>query len=374
MRPEDLSDALNLLEDDLLRETDLTRGLPRRAPRRLALLAACLAVLALLIGRPGPDSAQDLPLLTITPDANGMGFEGYRAYDIEELVSANPWREENAPTRLPVFDNPCLPGEGEAAVQPDWETMETLARQTADALADETGEPVPAGQREGSRLVLEMEAVTVTVDMALTTEILFDPARPMPESCAPAGGAACDTMAAADWLRTEYAVLLAMEDPRPAIQGGEYDLSGQKGNYSLAFFEGAGSEEEVLLHYNLEQVEFAFDSEGALFRIRLHRPDLSHKLGDYPLITAREAEEMLLAGQYLTSVPYDMPGRAYVARVELLYRSESWQSCYMPYYRFYVELPQEAGENGMKCFGAYYVPAVEPRYMADGPGWDGGLF
>ena len=50
---------------------------------------------------------------------------------------------------------------------------------------------------------------------------------------------------------------------------------------------------------------------------------------------------------------------------------ESWQSCYMPYYRFYVELPQEAGENGMKCFGAYYVPAIAAEYIADMPLYDG---
>lgn len=43
----------------------------------------------------------------------------------------------------------------------------------------------------------------------------------------------------------------------------------------------------------------------------------------------------------------------------------------MPYYRFLVELPQEARENGLKSYGAYYVLAVEEEYLTGLPVWDG---
>lgn len=42
----------------------------------------------------------------------------------------------------------------------------------------------------------------------------------------------------------------------------------------------------------------------------------------------------------------------------------------MPYYRFYVELPEEESD-GMKTYGAYYVPAVEEKYISNMPLWDG---
>ena len=43
----------------------------------------------------------------------------------------------------------------------------------------------------------------------------------------------------------------------------------------------------------------------------------------------------------------------------------------MPYYRFYVELPEETQNNGLNTYGAYYVPAVESRYISNMPTWEG---
>lgn len=79
---------------------------------------------------------------------------------------------------------------------------------------------------------------------------------------------------------------------------------------------------------------------------------------------------MLLEGKYLTSSPYDLPGREYVAKVELAYRGSRVR---IPYYRFLVELPEENEAcglpEGLKTFGAYYVPAVEGKYL-DGVPYD----
>lgn len=38
----------------------------------------------------------------------------------------------------------------------------------------------------------------------------------------------------------------------------------------------------------------------------------------------------------------------------------------MPYYRFYVELPEEK-RAGLNNYGAYYVPAVEKEYLTNMP-------
>lgn len=40
--------------------------------------------------------------------------------------------------------------------------------------------------------------------------------------------------------------------------------------------------------------------------------------------------------------------------------------------RFYVELP-DLEENGMKCYSAYYVPAVKEEYISNMPTWDGSM-
>ena len=57
---------------------------------------------------------------------------------------------------------------------------------------------------------------------------------------------------------------------------------------------------------------------------------------------------MLLNGSYLTTVPYEISGPEYVKKVELIYRTGSHEQYFMPYYRFYVELPEEEMENGRK--------------------------
>lgn len=92
-------------------------------------------------------------------------------------------------------------------------------------------------------------------------------------------------------------------------------------------------------------------------------------MGDYPIIDAAEARELLKQGHFLTTAPADFPGLEYVRRLELIYR-HGWEATLIPYYRFYVELPEMAkGER--KTFGAYYVPAVEGRYIENMPLWDG---
>ena len=94
------------------------------------------------------------------------------------------------------------------------------------------------------------------------------------------------------------------------------------------------------------------------------------KLGDYPLISVAEAKEKLLDGQYQTSVPVPMPGEKYIAKVELVYRSGPKEETLLPYYRFYVELQDGNGwqmtqSNGLKTYGAYYVPAIQDDYISN---------
>lgn len=108
-----------------------------------------------------------------------------------------------------------------------------------------------------------------------------------------------------------------------------------------------------------------------MFLARVFQPDLSGKVGDYPIITAAAAKELLGNGNFITTVPVEMPGLEYVAKFELIYRTGGTEKYFMPYYRFYVELPDMEIKNGPKTYGAYYVPAVERKYISNMPLWDG---
>ncbi|MBQ7774398.1 MAG: hypothetical protein IJ379_00605 [Lachnospiraceae bacterium] len=85
---------------------------------------------------------------------------------------------------------------------------------------------------------------------------------------------------------------------------------------------------------------------------------------------------MLIDHVYATTVPYDFPGEEYIRDCELVYRTHILEKYYIPYYRFYVELPEIEGnttinaaalEHGLITYGAYYVPAVEEKYIENMP-------
>ena len=123
-------------------------------------------------------------------------------------------------------------------------------------------------------------------------------------------------------------------------------------------------------------MNFYPNDSGKLSIIRRNNGLLSaEKLGDYPVITAAEAEERLSAGNYQTSVPAAFSGEESIGRVELVYRTGRSEEILMPYYRFYVLLPESVygadDEEGLKTYGAYYVPAVAEEYIADMPIYDG---
>lgn len=118
MREEYISDAFNMLDDAIIREVDIVRN---KAEKRkinwkawgLLIAAACLVLIisirsGMFLSKPLSET-ENLPMLTIAENTSeGMGFEGYIAFDISELVNANPWNEDAKILTLPVFQNPVV--------------------------------------------------------------------------------------------------------------------------------------------------------------------------------------------------------------------------------------------------------------------------
>lgn len=401
MKREDISDAMAHIGDDLLEEADALRGtgvMKRSHWKGWAALAACAGVVLFGAVRWGGGPAEPLPtpasettappettapaetvqitpvptvdglpMLTIELGETGMGFEGYMAYDISQLVSGNPWTEEAGLTTLPVYANPL---EWDEYGQPvgDRTAMEAALEEVAGRLGLEGTE---IGETDWGALTIQGEGLTLDVTSILPVTLEFEPTRALPEGYDFGYHAPYDSMkAAGEYLMETYAALLDMEEPTLSLWGGDYNIYREQG-YQIEVYEGAGDLTDRLVGYHFRRVAFYPDEEGQLWMIRFYQADLSHKLGDYPIITVEEAQELLGEGHYITSVPYELPGLEYVEKVELVYRNGALEGCWMPYYRFYVRLPEEAEEDGLQTFGAYYVPAVEGRFLTNLPVWDG---
>ena len=316
MRPEQLSDALNYLEEDLIAEAAAVRDHSKaRRPswQKWGALAACLAVAVfagtrLLPGealpkpgnppRPGasgpsqPVQGGELPTLTIQWDTSGgMGFEGYMAFDIAELGGNNPWTEEAELSTLPVYKNPLTYDEQHRATGANWRRMKALLLDVAGKLGLDTqnlpitdntpsqeqqqairekfaavGDTVPEGYFDPTTLIIEGEGVTVEVDQTLTASIDFAPPVALPEGYNFTHYATrAEKRKAADWLSSQYYGLVSgMAKPLLDQGMGDRNIYSQQ-SFDVEYYDGAGSLEEQMVSYSFYRTAFYCDDNGELF-------------------------------------------------------------------------------------------------------------
>ena len=416
MKSEIISDALNMLNDDIIEETANVRANIKKHKKdyrklwwKWASVAACLTFAAYAGTRILPSikfpnipilpitenvDKTTLPMLSITENTGAaMGFEGYLVYDISELVNENPWKETMTLSTLPVYKNPLSYNKNMIASGADFDKMRTFLIELADRFGLDTNTltitdnapdektrqqitykmdgNVPDGYFNPTALIIKTDDLEIEVDQTMTAKITFEPAISLPEEYHFTHYASYENIVAmADYLKNEYKDFIGIDNPHVDISGGDYNIYLQQG-YQISFFDSSGNDIEQLVNYNFNRVSFYCDDEGELFLARVYQPDLTKKVGDYPIITVEKAKKLLADGKYITTVPYEMPGMDYVAKTELIYRTGALEEYYMPYYRFYVELPKELRDGTLKTYGAYYVPAVESTYISNMPVWDG---
>lgn len=430
MRQEQIIDALNLLEDDILEETDALRrhGRPTaiRWKQMAAGIAACLVLTSSwwVISRyrnvninndkepsvseipsdinsteisngsedelPPEGEVDGLPLLSVmdfsaTGAAGGFGAE--MAYDVSELISGNPWSESDYFSTLPVYRNPInvdvrnyfkVTGMDAAKM---WEVLqETVDRLGLDSTSLEMAgpsisiDPLEPIAIEEAVVSAKGDGIELEVDASLIAQVIFDPPVTLPDNYNNYYYASYEEkVALGEYLQDTFSNLIGWSEPTLVVSGGGYSIYGDQ-SYGIEFYNGEGDLTEKFLNYNFHRIEFyGYPYGNQLNRIRIFQRDCSQKLGDYPIITVEKARELLLEGKYVTSVPYEVPGEEYVASVELVYNTGLTDEYFMPYYCFYVELPEErdankeAQERGLLTYGIYFVPAVEEKYLDGKP-------
>ncbi len=357
----------------------------RALPRRILAFAAAVVMLVGLLG--GVMHWQEmrrlaaLPRLDIASIAGGMGFEGYHAYDIAELENGNPWTAENAPDSLPVYRNAAAnPYELHTGL-----TEEEMHARLADTAAI-LGEPLTDVkiQRAGNtyrtdvgylvppETIMLMTAAAgaysleILPDAVLTVRFPDGTALPDDLHFTYTDSTKEQAQSALAWLCERFAALTDFAEPAQALRAQRHYPDGTLSR-SYHAYDAAGGIENRILAYNFSYAQFAPDDAGDLMLIRLcNLLDSVTEVGDYPLISPSEASEILLAGDWYTTSPYGQPTAAQIARTDLVYRHGTALEYWMPYYRFYIEIPENE-KDGLKLFAAYYVPAVHPDYLLSQP-------
>lgn len=407
MKSEDISNALNDISEEYLNSANERRTAKSKKSHWIKWVSAAAAMAlicfagAKIIHTPEiePEHNDDpvggteieygstLPLLEyIENSAIAYGFEGYMAYDISELDNGNPWNKDMVFETLPVFRNNSFndagiayPGIGEDAMNAKLESIaEKLDLEMQNAIETtyvgdfSSGTGIP--DDFVTRIQADFGSFTIEIESNGSITAVFNgyEGAEIPEEYSftynnTTEGEAFETIA---YLHENYGDIIGVEDAS-FVTSKEYTFSGEEiRDYSIYDF--SGDEISDMLNYSFSEVDLAPNDEGKLMIIRINdHLSCAEKIGDYPIISVDEATDMLLEGGYITTVPYEMPGKKYISKIELIYRSGISENIWMPYYRFLVELPEMAQENGLKNFGAYYVPAVEPEYITGLPLWNG---
>ncbi len=105
------------------------------------------------------------------------------------------------------------------------------------------------------------------------------------------------------------------------------------------------------------------------------RTVLNHFLKELPAEARRLFVQRVTIRYTVTSVPDEFPGAEAIGKVELVYRMDSQEEFFMPYYKFYVRLDEshDIEELNLVTYGTYYVPAVSGEYINNMSRWDGSL-
>ena len=256
------------------------------------------------------------------------------AYDISELVNANPWNENSELSALPVYQNPLTYDENYIASGADFDKMQEFILDVAGRLGFDTnnltitdnaldeeakqemiekfkkaGDSVPEGYFDPTKLVIKAEGIEIEVDQSMTAKVSFDPAVSLPEEYNFTHFASYDDkVAVADYLKSEYCEFIGIDDPQVNIYGGDYNIYNQQ-SYSIEFFDAGESAVEQIINYNFNRVAFYCDDNGELFMARIYQPNLSKELGEYPIISPEQAKELLLTVIILRRSLMKFPGQ-----------------------------------------------------------------
>lgn len=392
MRGNELLDKMELIDPAYVEAADTVAKRKKNVFIKWGAIAACLCLVAAGAVRfaqqnvpPHPDNP-DLAPITIPELFSGMGFEGYLVYDASELDNGNPWSKDMNITSLPVYKNGSYDSSGAGVpVGLSEEEMidrlnfavstldlEVLSTETiSDGFAGNSSETNPSTVPTQIVAHTDNGTVYISADGGISYCLPDEGLALPPEYNFTANNTSEDEAEnALSYLIDVYDDFLGFAAPS-VISSGDYNFYGEL-NRMYKAYDASGDTLEDILNYNFCSTLFLPNEKGRLFAV-VTSPGLllAEKLGDYPVLTVKEAAKRLAAGNYQTSAPYAFSNKSSIGKVELVYRTGRLEEVLLPYYRFYVLLPDEAVQNGLKCYGVYYVPAIADEYIANMPIYDG---
>lgn len=340
-----------------------------------------------------PENTGELEIIRTTdPGGGGMGFEGFMAYDVSTLLDGNPSRENCNFTELPVFIRPDHENYSKDTNVYSIEEMDERLRDIASQLTDE--EYIKGyANKHGYNLSATAGDIELKMESSGKIGIEFATAIDIPDEFGIYTIKNADKSqisSSLEYLGEKYGSIFGFYAPVPSIRI-EYDIYNNC-MASCHLYEDSDDPLTSLMNYSFRYLGFrgeeipidnsdkytnpydAYEYPGDLKNIS-YFDDFSYLefTGMYPIISYDEAYNKLISGDYYTTVwdEHYLPDGINTDEITFTGISYNRTNDYkytLPYYRFLIELhPERTGDmklaDGMREFGAYYVPAVSPDYL-----------
>lgn len=359
MKKEDLLKAVGGADDRFIAEAAPKRiNFKNRAPRypmRLMTAAACLCIVAAVFfgyWLISPARLQKISLGTVGFSGEGAGAHTPVVRDISEYTTGNPWSTEMKLKRLPVYKNTQSLSYDELL-----STVRKTAEKSGAQIKSVTQENLPECEwvvSENSLYAVRAETDIGLISAFATGGVSINFSEPVAGN-----GTGRD---AAGYFIEKYSSVIGFKNPVLC-----YDINGgESAEYRV--YDNASTALKRVENYNFESVYFDINENDELESIRISSVDGAKKLGDYPIISYKEAEKLLLGGEYISGsadgIENGVVVREKIKKVELVYSTDAMDSCFVPYYRFYVEL-DHSPVPGLKCYGEFDVPAIKGEYISE---------
>ena len=356
MKKPRMANSVGHIDDDLIAAAAECKKKKNNTALKWIAIAASFSLVVTAVISMIPSDNSKLPKISITDFnemSDGFGSEILMAYQISDLTNNNPWTKDSELSTLPVYKNLYTYDENGDIIGD--------ADKYTDKLLDDVLRK--AGDLSGSKVEKSLDGMGIVIE--------FDPEIKLDRKYNFSFNSTLEELTrVGDYFKKKYKKIIDMNNSTLNIYEGDYSIYGKQ-LFNIFIYDNSGSLTDRIINYHFNQVYFFPSDSGGLSTIRIQKTDLSHKVGDYPIMDYQEAERMLFDGGYITTVPYTLTKEDTVAKVELVYRNGCNEKYFMPYYKFYVEVKSEADKNGLKDFGIYYVPAVESQYITNMPVWDG---
>lgn len=335
-----------------------------------------------------PEISGKLPIIRTSGFESGaMGFDGFMTYDISTVLDGNPSRENCEFTELPVF----LRSEQNRDAY-SIEEMDEKLKGIAAQLTDE--EYVSSYD---NRYDCDLSATAGDINLKMTSSgnisIEFENAVDLPDEFGVyplKNDDKAQITSSLKYLGEKYGNILGLYAPVPSVNIHYNFDANPSATYNL--YDDSDDPLTALMNYSFRELYFvgeeirtddsdkyanpydAYEYTGDLTNI--HYNDLLTSLeftGMYPVIGYEQAYEELLSGNYHTTVWEEacLPDGINPEEVTftgITYRRTQDYKYELPYYHFLIELHAERTgkyvlSEGMKEYGAFYVPAVSPDYL-----------